>query len=87
MQQRAGSVEANQIVDLRGLAMSVTKEKPSEAFKNFDASWNSESGGAHSFPDARLGHPLPRCQWSSLRVLLHAEFLDHQIVHKLRGYA
>jgi len=42
----AGSVAGNQIVDLRGSARSVTKDKPSEAFKNFDKSSSSEGAGA-----------------------------------------
>jgi len=63
---------------LRGSAMSVTKDKPSEAFKNFDKSSSSESGGA-AVPRRKARQPLPRCRWSSLRILPMLSFLTTRL--------
>jgi hypothetical protein len=80
-------VAGNQIVDPRGSAMSVTKDKPSEAFKNFDKSSSSESGGAAVVPRRKAGTATSPVSVVFSENLAHAEFLHHQIVHKLRSYA
>jgi hypothetical protein len=80
-------VAGNQIVDLRGSAMSVTKDKPSEAFKNFDKSSSSESGGAAVVPRRKARTTTSTVSVVFSENLAHAEFLHHQIVQKLRGYA